>query len=64
MLKSVKLFNWKRYACALSIGLWVSGAAHAQISSSAYRVLGQTNLSNNGLNLVQGVGMNSPPELP
>ncbi len=60
MLKSVKLFNWKRYACALSIGLWVSGAAHAQISSSAYRVLGQTNLSNNGLNLVQGVGMNSP----
>ena len=60
MLKSAKLFNWKYYSCALSIWLWASVAAQAQIASSAYRVLGQPNLNNNGLNLVQGVELNSP----
>ena len=35
-------------------------AAHAQLSASAYRVLGQTDLRQNGLNLVQGVELNQP----
>src|ERR1044071_9158154 len=33
---------------------------HAQISASAYRVLGQPDLRLNGVNLVQGVELNSP----
>src|SRR6185369_7314986 len=35
-------------------------ALHAQVSSSAYRVLGQMDLHQNGLNLVQGVELNQP----
>src|SRR3954470_6487003 len=35
-------------------------ALHAQVSTSAYRVLGQTNLHQNGLNLVQGIELNQP----
>jgi uncharacterized protein (TIGR03437 family) len=35
-------------------------ASHAQVSSSAYRVLGQTDLHQNGLNLVQGIELNQP----
>ena len=34
--------------------------AQAQISPSAYRVLGQANSTNNGLNMVQGIELNSP----
>jgi len=33
-------------------------ALHAQVSSSAYRVLGQMDLHQNGLNMVQGVELN------
>jgi uncharacterized protein (TIGR03437 family) len=47
--------------CVYAIVLAVcTGAAQAQISPSAYRGLGQTNLNFNGLNLVQGVELNSP----
>jgi uncharacterized protein (TIGR03437 family) len=60
MVKHFELFNWKRYACVLSIGLLAAGGGHAQIAASAYRVLGQANLTNNGLNQVQGVELNGP----
>jgi len=40
--------------------LFVCGIAYAQLSSSAYRVLGQTGFSQDGLNLVQGVELYSP----
>ena len=36
------------------------GAIHAQLSASAYRVLGQTDLRQNGVNLVQGVELYLP----
>jgi uncharacterized protein (TIGR03437 family) len=41
--------------CALQ-----AGPASAQLSSSAYRVLGQPDLRQNGANIVQGIGMNAP----
>jgi len=37
-----------------------AAALHAQISSSAYRVLGQTDLHQNSLNMVQGTELNQP----
>src|SRR3954454_6149069 len=40
--------------------LMAAAALHAQVSPSAYRVLGQTDLHQNGLNLVQGVELNQP----
>jgi uncharacterized protein (TIGR03437 family) len=40
--------------------LLMAGAGHAQLSSTAYRVLGQTNLQFNGVNMVQGVELNTP----
>jgi uncharacterized protein (TIGR03437 family) len=58
MLKLIRLFklDWKRTA----VFLLATSAAHSQLSSSAYRVLGQTNFSQNGLNMVQGVELNAP----
>jgi uncharacterized protein (TIGR03437 family) len=38
----------------------VAGAAHAQLSTTAYRVLGQTNLQFDGVNMVQGLELNGP----
>jgi DNA-binding beta-propeller fold protein YncE len=35
-------------------------SAYGQVSSSAYRVLGQTNFAGNSVNLVQGSELNSP----
>ncbi len=58
-MKSVKSPNWNFYACVVPI-VFLASAAHAQISPSAYRVLGQTNLNYNGQNLVQGLELNSP----
>jgi uncharacterized protein (TIGR03437 family) len=40
--------------------LTLAGALHGQFFSSAYRVLGQPDLRQNGLNLVQGVELNQP----
>ena len=41
--------------------LLLSGSMlYGQLSSSAYRVLGQTDLRQNGLNLVQGIELNQP----
>jgi uncharacterized protein (TIGR03437 family) len=40
-----------------------AGAAYAQPSASAYRVLGQIDLRQNGLNLVQGIELNQPQGL-
>ncbi|MCX6633419.1 MAG: NHL repeat-containing protein [Candidatus Solibacter sp.] len=48
---------------ALLIVAASSGAIHAQLSSSAYRVLGQTDLRQNGLNLVQGVELYLPSSI-
>jgi uncharacterized protein (TIGR03437 family) len=54
--------NSNRHASCVSVlaGIFWAFAAQAQISPSAYRVLGQTNANNNGLNMVQGVELNSP----
>ena len=40
--------------------LAVCGTASAQLSTSAYRVLGQTDLRQNGLNMVTGTSLNQP----
>ncbi|HTP33569.1 MAG TPA: hypothetical protein VMJ75_15425 [Candidatus Acidoferrales bacterium] len=37
-----------------------AGTVHAQLSPSAYRVLGQVDLRHNGVNLVQGTELNQP----
>src|SRR5436309_738452 len=60
MLKSVNFFERKCCACALTIALWSSAAAHAHIASTAYRVLRQASLQNNGMNLVPGLELNAP----
>jgi uncharacterized protein (TIGR03437 family) len=44
-------------ACILSL---LHGLGQAQLSTSAYRVLGQANLTENAVNRVQGVEMNGP----
>ena len=41
----------------------LSTTSYSQLSSSAYRVLGQPTLQQNGLNMVQGVELNSPSGL-
>lgn len=38
----------------------LAGACHAQLSSSAYRALGQPDLQQNGVNIVNSIGLNSP----
>src|SRR3954451_11756862 len=40
--------------------LLAAAVLHAQVSSSSYRVLGQVDLHQNGLNMVQGVELNQP----
>ena len=47
---------WK----AFLITVTSSGAMYAQLSASAYRVLGQPDLRQNGVNLVQGVELYQP----
>src|SRR3954454_12052681 len=39
------------------------GVAHAQLSSSAYRVLGQVDFRQNGLNMVEGVELYTPSSI-
>lgn len=43
--------------------LLVAGAAQGQLSRSAYRVLGQSDLRSNGLNMVRGVELRNPSAL-
>jgi uncharacterized protein (TIGR03437 family) len=45
---------------AFLIAVACSGSMHAQLSASAYRVLGQPDLRQNGINLVQGVELYQP----
>ncbi len=47
---------WKAFLVAVVS----SGAIYAQLSASAYRVLGQPDLRQNGVNLVQGVELYQP----
>jgi uncharacterized protein (TIGR03437 family) len=44
----------------IAVVLLAAALLPAQVSSSAYRVLGQTDLRQNGLNLVQGIELNQP----
>ena len=44
----------------LGLLLFALPCAQAQVSASAYRVLGQTDLRQDGVNLVQGVELYSP----
>jgi uncharacterized protein (TIGR03437 family) len=54
-------FRWRINGWALG-ACWflMAGVCHAQLASSAYRVLGQTDLQQNGLNMVTGAGLNDP----
>jgi uncharacterized protein (TIGR03437 family) len=58
-MKSAERSKWNLCAYALAAALGTF-AAPAQISPSAYRALGQTSLNYNGLNLVQGIELNTP----
>src|SRR5690242_7669837 len=46
--------------CAPALALAASCLLQAQVSSTAYRALGQADLRRNGLNGVQGVELNGP----
>jgi uncharacterized protein (TIGR03437 family) len=59
MLRLFRMFRSKKIRIAYSFVLAVA-IASAQVSSSAYRVLGQTDLRQNGINMVQGVELNGP----
>src|SRR4051794_23727114 len=48
------------WAAALAIQITAGCAVGAQVSSSAYRALGQADLRRNGVNGVQGLELNSP----
>jgi uncharacterized protein (TIGR03437 family) len=54
------VFRWFKMPVACSVALLTAATAFAQISASAYRVLGQQDLQHNGLNLVQGLELYSP----
>jgi uncharacterized protein (TIGR03437 family) len=47
----------------IGVVLLTGGAGLAQLSSSAYRVLGQTDFRQNGLNMVQGIELNQPSSI-
>ncbi len=49
-----------RISQSICIALLASGMAHAQLSTTAYRALGQPDLNQNGVNRVQGVEMYGP----
>lgn len=51
---------WKSFVTHSVLALASVGFAHAQLSGSAYRALGQTDLRQNGVNRVQGVELNTP----
>ncbi len=51
-----RLFHRAAFLCLLL----AAGAAQAQLSSSAYRTLGQVDLQSNGVNLVQGASVHNP----
>src|SRR5207253_10137748 len=50
--------SWTAWVC-----LFLTSSAQAQLSTHAYRTLGQVDLRQNGLNRVQGVEMNAPTAL-
>ncbi|HUB82460.1 MAG TPA: hypothetical protein VMB03_26870 [Bryobacteraceae bacterium] len=50
----------KRLQISLLVFLAAASEGYAQLSSSAYRALGQPNLSQNGLNLIQGAALHNP----
>ena len=49
-----------RIAALASILASSCGALHAQVSNTAYRVLGQPDLRHNGVNMVQGLELRTP----
>lgn len=55
MAHSLRVFPASTFALFLA-----SFSAYAQVSSVAYRVLGQVDMQENGLNMVQGVELHSP----
>ncbi len=54
-------FQWRIPGVgAAACWLLMAGVCQAQISSTAYRVLGQTDLQHNSLNMVTGTSLNDP----
>jgi len=60
MLSHQNRVHQKRLCIPFLGFLVVSTGGYAQISTSAYRALGQPNLNQNGLNLVQGPALHTP----
>lgn len=65
MLRSVRpilrwLWRHAAGAASLALGALVPGVADAQLSATAYRVLGQPDLRQNGVNMVQGAELFGP----
>ena len=52
----MRIFRVRMLLCVLL----AAGTVQAQLSSSAYRVLGQTDLQSNGLNMAGGVSLHNP----
>ena len=59
MRNLLRLFRLKNIRLAY-IYVLAAGTLSAQVSSTAYRVLGQVDLLHSGVNMVQGVELNSP----
>src|ERR1700674_3617753 len=58
MIKS--LFDFPQAIRRLGLVLLIAGCADAQLSSSAYRVLGQPDLRQRGINILQNVSLSGP----
>lgn len=61
-MNHLPMCNRLNSCCAIAAGLAiaVTSALHAQVSKSAYRTLGQRDLRQNGLNLVEGFELRGP----
>jgi len=52
-----QLFGFPLTVRLLGLVLWIAGSAEAQLSSSAYRVLGQPDLRQRGVNILQSASL-------
>ncbi len=63
MLIHHKYINRRAVGVKTIVLLVSCGSAHAQLFSSAYRVLGQKNFNGSNVNMVQGVELNTPDSI-
>src|SRR5215472_12591605 len=60
MYFSSLLFSRKTFPGLLICLFGTAGAGYSQLSPTAYRTLGQVDLHQNGVNMVQGIELNNP----